>query len=50
MGFRTFCVPPAPGLYGMAPKLLLRIFKKRSKEVDTSFHHAEAFGNSIRVA
>jgi hypothetical protein len=21
-----FCLPPAPGLYGMAPKLLLRIF------------------------
>jgi hypothetical protein len=34
----------------MAPKLLLRIFLKRSKEVDTSFHHAEAFGNNIRVA
>jgi hypothetical protein len=34
----------------MAPKLLLRTFKKRSKEVDTSFHHAEAFGNKIRVA
>jgi hypothetical protein len=44
-----FCAPPAPGLYGMAPKLLLRIFKKRSKEADTSFHHAEAFGNKIRV-
>jgi hypothetical protein len=27
----TFCSPPAPGLYGIAPKLLLRIFKKRSK-------------------
>jgi hypothetical protein len=38
------------GLYGMAPKLLLRIFEKRSKEVDTSFHHAEAFDNNIRVA
>jgi hypothetical protein len=24
----TFCAPPAPGLYGMAPKLLLRIFLK----------------------
>jgi hypothetical protein len=34
----------------MAPKLLLRICKKRSKKVDTSFHHAEAFGNKIRVA
>jgi hypothetical protein len=34
----------------MAPKLLLTIFYKRSKEVDTSFHHAEAFGNKIRVA
>jgi hypothetical protein len=34
----------------MAPKLLLRFFQKRSKEVDTSFHHAEAFGNKIRVA
>jgi hypothetical protein len=34
----------------MAPKLLLRIFLKRSKEVDTSFHHAEAFGNNIRAA
>jgi hypothetical protein len=50
MGFPTFCVPPAPGLYGMAPKLLLRIFKKSSKEVDTSFHHTEALGNEIRVA
>jgi hypothetical protein len=45
-----FCVPPAPGLYGMAPKLLLGIFLKRSKEVDTSFHHAEAFGINIQVA
>jgi hypothetical protein len=43
-------VPPAPGLYRMAHKLLLRIFYKRSKEVDTSFHHTEAFGNNIRVA
>jgi hypothetical protein len=34
----------------MAPKLLLRIFLKRSKKLDTSFHHAEAFGNKIRVA
>jgi hypothetical protein len=34
----------------MAPKLLLRIFLKHSKKVNTSFHHAEAFGNKIRVA
>jgi hypothetical protein len=25
-------------------------FLKRSKEVDTSFHHAVAFGNKTRVA
>jgi hypothetical protein len=36
----TFCLPPAPGPYGVAPKLLLRISKKRSKGVDTPFHHA----------
>jgi hypothetical protein len=25
-------------------------FWKRSKEVDTSFHHAKAFGNNIQMA
>jgi hypothetical protein len=35
-----FCLPPAPGLYGMAPKLLLRIFLKCSKSVDFPFDHA----------
>jgi hypothetical protein len=43
-------MPPAPGPYGMAPKLLLMIFLKISEKVDTPFHHSEAFGNNILVA
>jgi hypothetical protein len=43
LGLSNVLLATAPGLYGMAPKLLLRIFYKRSKGVDTPFHQALKF-------
>jgi hypothetical protein len=44
--FTNALMPPASRLHGMAPKLLLRILKKRSKGVGSPFRHAAEFKGS----